>query len=68
MSIDTQGERLCGSCRHFDADGSETAGFGICCAHPPQPINKGNWTAWLFPEVFETYWCGEWAPRRSPKQ
>ena len=76
MSGEPHDERRCGNCRHFEPDADESCSFGNCFAHPPQPINKatkqqsnkGDWIAWLFPEVFPEFWCGEWAPRRSPKQ
>ena len=68
MSIETHDERLCKNCQNFKRRGARKSGW--CCAHPPQPIDAspGYSFAWCFPEMEETDRCGEFTPRRSPKQ
>ena len=70
MSIEAHDERFCRNCRYFNINADKPTRSGTCRAHPPVPIDadKDYHFEWCFPEVWETFWCGEWAPRRSPRQ
>jgi hypothetical protein len=65
--------RVCGNCKHFEADqkGEIVFGDGVCRRNAPTPINAlyGNdlpraKTVW--PPVYTRDSCGEWDQQPSP--
>lgn len=54
----------CGNCRFWEVMegfGEESREIGLCKRYPPmQPRHRADPDGWLFPEVPENEWCGEW--------
>ena len=52
---------LCRTCDYYAPDDGE------CHRYAPQPLAGGvgtGWTAWTWPEVEATSFCGEWRLKR----
>ena len=52
------GKNVCRNCFHFDPPNEESA---LCLRYPPVWADG----EWLFPEVQDSFSCGEWKPLLS---
>ena len=49
----------CGSCKYFD--GKEKKGY--CIRFPPVYVGLPEY--WLYPNVYNIDWCGEWKKKKN---
>ena len=56
-------QQTCENCRFFDQfpSADERTYDGHCLRYPPQ-FSTHDYTPWLFPEVRQSNYCGEWRP------
>ena len=58
----------CGKCRYWQkteklvSAGDDTI-IGKCRRHPPQMIDDEARVLWMWPDTWETHWCGEYGDR-----
>jgi len=60
VAVGNDKELCCAECKFF-RDHYNAEGMGDCRRHAPRPrdLTKSSFYDWGFPQVPDTYWCGE---------